>query len=158
MTLEEIARALGARIRPGQKSVTVCCPNHKDKTPSLSLRERDGKILVTCFGGCGRMAVIQKLREMGLWSGRPKLSREDWVKCEQLRRVVAELDRVKEALVEAPDAEQWAQACRAQYAAAMKLKEFGVAPYPAKAEDQNIVKFAEFVRQHRGKELERWLG
>ena len=43
------------------------CPNHDDATPSLSVNEKDGKILVKCFGGCLQEDVIQKLKSMDLW-------------------------------------------------------------------------------------------
>jgi hypothetical protein len=28
-----------------------CCPSHEDHSPSLSIREADGRILLHCFGG-----------------------------------------------------------------------------------------------------------
>ncbi len=28
------------------------CPAHEDRTPSLSVTERDGRVLVNCFAGC----------------------------------------------------------------------------------------------------------
>jgi DNA primase len=46
------------------------CPVHEDRTPSLSLRDSDGKVLVHCFGGCTQAAVIAALRERGLWPER----------------------------------------------------------------------------------------
>lgn len=30
----------------------ACCPAHEDRSPSLSIREVDGRILVHCFAGC----------------------------------------------------------------------------------------------------------
>jgi len=45
------------------------CPAHDDSTPSLSIREtRDGKLLVHCHAGCEQTAVIDALRERGLWA------------------------------------------------------------------------------------------
>lgn len=38
---------------------TACCPAHGDKTPSLAIREDDGKIILHCFGGCDARAVIE---------------------------------------------------------------------------------------------------
>jgi hypothetical protein len=29
------------------------CPSHADRSPSLSVCERDGKVLLKCFAGCG---------------------------------------------------------------------------------------------------------
>ncbi|MDO9533277.1 MAG: hypothetical protein Q7O12_14280 [Deltaproteobacteria bacterium] len=45
----------------------VHCPAHDDTTPSLSVTEKDGKILVKDFGGCGQDRVIEALKEKGLW-------------------------------------------------------------------------------------------
>lgn len=48
----------------------VHCPAHdparQDKTPSLSITEKD-KILVHCFNGCSQEAVIDALKEKGIW-------------------------------------------------------------------------------------------
>ena len=38
------------------------CPAHADGTPSLSLRQGDHQILVTCFAGCMRHDVLRALR------------------------------------------------------------------------------------------------
>jgi hypothetical protein len=40
------------------------CPAHSDKTPSLSLRQGDRGILVTCFAGCDAENVLRELRRM----------------------------------------------------------------------------------------------
>jgi hypothetical protein len=45
----------------------VHCPGHEDKTPSLSVSEKNGKILVKDFGGCSQDRVISTLKEKGLW-------------------------------------------------------------------------------------------
>jgi hypothetical protein len=38
------------------------CPAHKDKSPSLSVRELgDGRTLVNCFAGCGTIDVLDSL-------------------------------------------------------------------------------------------------
>ena len=65
MTAESIARELGGR-RSGRGWVCMC-PAHKDKTPSLSITESDGTLLVHCFTGCSQDAVISALRDRGLW-------------------------------------------------------------------------------------------
>lgn len=42
--------------------VAMCrCPAHADRTPSLSLRQGDTGILVTCFAGCEREDVLREL-------------------------------------------------------------------------------------------------
>jgi hypothetical protein len=43
------------------------CPAHKDRSPSLHISERDGRVLVKCFGGCPQSNVIDALRNRGLW-------------------------------------------------------------------------------------------
>jgi predicted DNA-binding transcriptional regulator AlpA len=45
----------------------VHCPAHTDSTPSLSVTEKDGKILVYCHGGCPQDRVLSALKEKGLW-------------------------------------------------------------------------------------------
>lgn len=38
------------------------CPAHEDKSPSLSIREKDdGKVLINCFAGCGAIDVLDAL-------------------------------------------------------------------------------------------------
>ncbi|OZA18149.1 MAG: hypothetical protein B7X90_12615 [Novosphingobium sp. 17-62-19] len=43
-----------------------CCPSHDDRTPSLSLRQGDRAILVKCFAGCDRRAILRELRRIPL--------------------------------------------------------------------------------------------
>src|SRR3546814_12264145 len=40
------------------------CPAHADSTPSLSIRQGDRGILVTCFAGCDREDVLRELRRI----------------------------------------------------------------------------------------------
>lgn len=42
------------------------CPAHADSTPSLSIRQGDRGILVTCFAGCAREDVLRELRRVPL--------------------------------------------------------------------------------------------
>ncbi|HEX7422873.1 MAG TPA: AAA family ATPase [Terriglobales bacterium] len=65
MTAAEIADALGGQ-RNGD-SWSVRCPAHDDHDPSLSLTDRDGRVLLHCHAGCTQSAVIAALRERGLW-------------------------------------------------------------------------------------------
>ncbi|RSU72129.1 virulence-associated protein E [Sphingomonas sp. S-NIH.Pt3_0716] len=45
--------------------VAMCrCPAHDDSEPSLSLRQGDRGILVTCFAGCSRDDVLRELRRV----------------------------------------------------------------------------------------------
>lgn len=45
----------------------VHCPAHSDPSPSFSVKEKDGRVLVHCFAGCDQSNVIDALREKGLW-------------------------------------------------------------------------------------------
>jgi hypothetical protein len=47
--------------------MVVHCPAHADDTPSLSVKQDRGKVLVHCFGGCSQEAVIEALERRGLW-------------------------------------------------------------------------------------------
>jgi hypothetical protein len=59
MSVEELLRLTGAR-RKG-KGWEALCPAHADSDPSLSIDERDGKILVHCHAGCSQEAVLATL-------------------------------------------------------------------------------------------------
>ncbi len=48
----------------------VHCPAHDDPGPSLSVTEKDGRVLLYCHAGCSQDAVIEALRERGLWHER----------------------------------------------------------------------------------------
>ncbi|MBK7393823.1 MAG: hypothetical protein IPI64_11085 [Chloracidobacterium sp.] len=37
------------------------CPAHDDKSPSLSVKSADGKILVHCFAGCTANEIVTSL-------------------------------------------------------------------------------------------------
>lgn len=43
------------------------CPGHTDSTPSLSVQEKDGKVLFHCFAGCTQEQVLEALTARGLW-------------------------------------------------------------------------------------------
>jgi 5S rRNA maturation endonuclease (ribonuclease M5) len=45
----------------------VNCVAHDDKNASLALKDSGGKVLIYCHGGCGQAAVIDALKELGLW-------------------------------------------------------------------------------------------
>jgi hypothetical protein len=55
--LEKVKRLAGGRYQ-------ACCPVHGDKNPSMSLTEKDGKVLIHCFA-CGAKG-IDVVRELGL--------------------------------------------------------------------------------------------
>lgn len=43
------------------RTAMCLCPAHADKTPSLSIRQGDHSILVTCFAGCNREDILREL-------------------------------------------------------------------------------------------------
>ena len=52
----------GKPYQPRAGRVTVRCPVHGDKRPSLGLRERDdGSLLVHCYAGCSTADVLAAL-------------------------------------------------------------------------------------------------
>ena len=64
-----IALALGG-YRSGSQWMAHC-PAHRDRTPSLSIRDTDdGRVLFHCFAGCSQLAVISALTSRGLWPPR----------------------------------------------------------------------------------------
>ncbi len=62
---QRIIEGLGAR-REGS-SWEARCPCHEDKTGSLDLVEKGGKVLLKCFAGYEQREVIETLRDRGLW-------------------------------------------------------------------------------------------
>jgi|APTNR8051073442_1049403.scaffolds.fasta_scaffold03053_7 hypothetical protein len=70
----EIVRALGGRNGMAR------CPAHRDRTPSLAVREVDGRTLVHCHAGCDQGDVIAALRAMGLWPERDEADRDAYRK------------------------------------------------------------------------------
>jgi putative DNA primase/helicase len=65
MTVDSLARALNAR-RSGSCWMALC-PAHKDRNPSLSIAEKDGRVLVHCHAGCDQRTVIDHLKNRGIW-------------------------------------------------------------------------------------------
>lgn len=49
--LDEILSRLD-KVRKSGNNYTACCPVHGDKSPSMSVTEKDGKVLAHCFS-CG---------------------------------------------------------------------------------------------------------
>ena len=49
-------------VRPmGAGRWMALCPAHADKTPSLSVRDADGKVLLYCFAGCPSADVLSSI-------------------------------------------------------------------------------------------------
>jgi hypothetical protein len=96
MTAKAIAAALQGR-RSGSGWMARC-PAHEDRGPSLSICEKNGKILVHCFAGCSQREVIAALMALGLWLER---ERRDWTPAErrEWKRQRRELDKHSSAAV-----------------------------------------------------------
>lgn len=60
MTAREILRLL-KRVRPSGGGWTAACPAHSDSTPSLSIRESAGRVLLHCHAGCSPEAIVAAL-------------------------------------------------------------------------------------------------
>ena len=69
VSAEDIAEALSGR-KAGSEWVALC-PAHEDRNPSLSIRVRNGRVLVHCHAGCSQASVLSALRERGLWNTSP---------------------------------------------------------------------------------------
>src|SRR5260370_24982432 len=60
MTLENILARLKGVKRNGSGFVAKC-PAHEDSTPSLSVTERNGKILLHCHANCATEDILAKI-------------------------------------------------------------------------------------------------
>lgn len=59
MDVNDLVARLEKAKRTSRDSWIACCPAHKDRSPSLTVRGlEDGRILVHCFAGCGAADVM----------------------------------------------------------------------------------------------------
>lgn len=49
-------------VRQSRDGWLACCPAHQDRSPSLSIREGNGKVLLHCFAGCSIETVCDALK------------------------------------------------------------------------------------------------
>jgi hypothetical protein len=49
------------KVRGKNGSFTACCPSHKDKSPSLAIRQDGERILLHCFAGCSAHEVVESV-------------------------------------------------------------------------------------------------
>jgi len=50
------------KVKPnGSGKWLACCPAHPDKSPSLAIKEIDGKILIHCFAGCQVSEIVSAI-------------------------------------------------------------------------------------------------
>ncbi len=62
---QRIATALGSKRTAN--GFMAKCPAHEDKTPSLSIADGHSGTVLRCFAGCDQAAVMDALRQRGLW-------------------------------------------------------------------------------------------
>lgn len=74
------------------------CPAHDDRSPSLSIRDAGGQILIHCFGGCKALDVVHAvgLELSDLFSGeRKNLPGKKYIKADDALRCL----RIEVAIV-----------------------------------------------------------
>jgi len=110
MKAADIVKALGGR------NGLARCPSHDDRTPSLSISDGEGGgILVHCHAGCSQAAVIDALRQLGLWPEGGKLTPMTEAERERRRQQEAERERQRnrrDAFIEGLWQKTWAEAMR----------------------------------------------
>jgi hypothetical protein len=50
--VEELLSRLTKVKKTGTDKWQACCPAHEDRSPSMSIKDADGTILLHCFAGC----------------------------------------------------------------------------------------------------------
>lgn len=59
MIAEKLLNQLTKVKRTGRESWMACCPAHEDKSPSMTITEKDdGRVLVHCFAGCSVESIL----------------------------------------------------------------------------------------------------
>lgn len=59
MIADKLLNQLTKVKRTGRESWIACCPAHDDKTPSMTITEKDdGRVLVHCFAGCSVDSIL----------------------------------------------------------------------------------------------------
>jgi hypothetical protein len=104
MSAADLAAALDARLLGSNRWIARCLA-HRDRTPSLTITERDGRVLLHCFAGCTQDAVIAALREHGLWSQCASRTyspeeRQIWRQAKRVKRDAGHFARAALALCE----------------------------------------------------------
>ena len=56
-------------VRSSGNGYVALCPCHEDTDPSLSLDERNGKVLFRCHAGCSQETLVQHFKDSGVWPG-----------------------------------------------------------------------------------------
>src|SRR5688572_21455419 len=61
MSLAEILPHLKKVKKTGKNNYLACCPAHNDKSPSMTLMESDGKVVVRCHAECSFESIVNAL-------------------------------------------------------------------------------------------------
>src|SRR6266478_4067959 len=61
LSIQELLARLG-QVRSSGDGWMALCPAHADRSPSLSIHQRQGRILVHCFANCTPEAICDALR------------------------------------------------------------------------------------------------
>ena len=56
--INDLLNRLSKVKQTGAGKWVACCPAHEDRSPSLSIRQADDRILIYCFAGCGADEVV----------------------------------------------------------------------------------------------------
>jgi CHC2 zinc finger len=56
--LDYLLSQLSRVKQTGADRYIACCPSHKDKNPSLAIRDSNGTILLRCFAGCSAYEIV----------------------------------------------------------------------------------------------------
>jgi hypothetical protein len=107
MNLEAVLARLNG-VRPNAGGWITRCPAHEDRSPSLSIRKENGKILLHCFGGCSIEAVCAALEikvsevfgeRREIYKPEPRIVREAQKRISGLRSRLTPSDRERAVTV-----------------------------------------------------------
>jgi hypothetical protein len=62
MTGEQIVSLLSAVRSHGDNRWIACCPAHDDKSPSLTIKQTNHRVLIRCFAGCEIADICTAIR------------------------------------------------------------------------------------------------
>ena len=60
MTADILSRLTKVK-KTGPDSWIACCPSHEDKSPSMTIRDTGGKVLLHCFAGCEPQSILDAI-------------------------------------------------------------------------------------------------
>lgn len=92
--IEALLSRLNKVKATSSNSYQACCPAHEDKSPSLSIKIADDRILLKCWSGCNAQDIVSAL---GL-SMRDLFLKSDSLDIERYRQAKREEQRNKDKL------------------------------------------------------------